>query len=392
MHLQVNLVALMLAMTTVVLSNPLAQPSGIHLYTPEGATNSFAKQPRLRHRQISGYPFIARFVEDHRAPRSTATITSRGTPSQKYTKPKSTEAHMANGPLLFPVDRKHPGQDTAGSQPGSQGISSSQPESNPSISSPAESEASKDRIKKLSRLSSPPGTAMSWFHQDTTGGLSGSSGMLSSRQETTTSTPSPAESEAHKDTLKKLKRLRSPPGTAMTWHYWTRRQAPIDVEENEPNAFLAAHPTNTHSGVKDSPSSSQICGAGSVCTSITLAGEGNSIQGLLSQGLRDLPPVATKQESRHPSPVYPSSPEQSSTTSELSRPTASNEALKKHHKWSEMLHFTRRMAPRAFQAEPSQVYSEVNTVPGGPANVVTNSLVCGPSSICKFQCNCERKW
>lgn len=429
MHFQANLVCLMLAMTTVVLSNPLAQPSGVHPSTLEGESNSFMKQPRLGRRQVPGYPFIDRFVKEHRAARSTATIPSHETPSQKHTKPEFSWVYTANGPLLFPVGKEKPGQDTAGNQPGSPGIASSQPESIPSPSSPAESEAHKARIKKLRRLSSPPGTAMSWLHRDTTGVQSGSLGMSSSQQDSTTSTPTLAKSEAHKDGNKDLSRLNSPPGTATShyrdsagnqqgasgmpssqqegitsspipaevtahvdklkklkklkipWHYWTRRQAPSDMEENDPNTFSAAHLANPHK-VSNSPSSSQFCGAGSVCTAITIAGEGNSIQGLLPQGLRDLPPAATNHESRHSYPVYSSSPEQSGTTSEPRRPTASNEARKKYHKWSEMLHFTRRMAPHTSRADPSQGDSEVNTVPGGPANIVTKSQVCGPSSVC----------
>ncbi|MCJ1246289.1 hypothetical protein MMC30_003495 [Trapelia coarctata] len=246
---------------------------------------------QLERRVIPAFPFENRFVMDRYAPKSTTTVSPSETPSQRNTSPGCTQVYTANGPLIMPVGQKDSGQDATGSQPGSPGMPSSPQESYASPPSLAEMKAREDRREKMSRLNSPPGIALSRNQP-------GSPGMPSSPQESHASPRSLAEIEAHKDRMKKLSRLNSPPGTAMSWHFWTRRQALSDVEENDPSAFLAAHLANP-SKVTNSVNSHQICGAGSVCNSFTIAGEGNTIHSTLPQGPRDLPHAPTDQLSRH---------------------------------------------------------------------------------------------
>ena len=313
----------MLAMTAVVASNPLAQLSGADLKSLKKIINTPAKRQRLDPRQLQGFPFVDYFVRDKHAAEASKAATPSKIPSQECARPGSTPVFTANGPLLFPVDKKGSGQVAAESQPSSPSIPSSQ-------------------------------------------------------QKIATSPPGPSNSQLHNERVKKLTRLSSPPGSAKSWHYWTRRQAPSDVEDNDSTAFLAANPSK----VKNSVGSHQICGAGSICNSITIAGEGNNIHAPLPQMFQNLPHAATVQRSRHSSP----SPEPSGTASDPSRPTASSEVQgRKHLGWShieEMLHFTRRMAPRPVRVTPQPVITEANTAPAGPANIATNSQVCGPSSIC----------
>jgi len=192
----------------------------------------------------------------------------------------------------------------------------------------------------------------------------------------------------------------------MSSHFWTRRQVPSDVEENDPSAFLAAHLGNPRK-VTNSVNSHQICGAGSICNSITIAGEGNAVHGPLPQGLGELPyAVADQQNRRYSSPV---TPVQSGTVSDLSQPIATKEVRRgKHYKWShieDIFHLTRRMALRGDfsgsphsplrrrQMEGGQIEGGIGSIRLGslsaaqasaraPPNHATNNQRCGNGGVC----------
>lgn len=110
MHLKNSLVPLMVAMITVVLANPLTQPSETVPRRVEQETINIANRQILGPRQIPGFPFIDLFVKDSHAAQSADTIPSSKTPSQKAASPKQNDVYTYHGPLIIPVGGKDAGQ------------------------------------------------------------------------------------------------------------------------------------------------------------------------------------------------------------------------------------------------------------------------------------------
>ena len=338
MHLPISLVPLMLAMITLVLSNPLGQPSRTDRKKLEKETINFVNLQRLDDRQVSGYAYNDLLIHEIRAllPANTAPSWWE-TPTQEVASPKHSGVYTHHGPLITPVGEKLKNRQTAYST---------------DTVSPSGTPSGTPRQSNMS----PGYTQINTPHDP----------MIMPRS-----------------------------------HYWLRRQAPSDVEENDSSAILGAHFASPNK-VINSADNHQICGAGSICNSITITGEGNTVHGPFPQGFRDLSDAGNNPRSRHYSFVSPPSPEQSSTISEPNQPNASNEGKGgERQKWSRienMLHLTRRMAFRGDHSGSSRPIlrrrqMESGQLEGGtgsasqtsarvPSNHVTNNQRCGDGIVC----------